>query len=157
MTAFATARRHKLETSANSITPVFRADPRLRRTATDKLNSGMQNLARLQTAVRQKVALPRLPGSAPPSRSASPTVPSACSTQPSTPAIGSVATTAPPSLTPAMKAEIECKKLKADRLAAEKEWADYMAAGVITLSDKPGTAGLNLVRFWDVCFLFYLI
>ena len=110
----------------------------------------MQNLASLQTSVRQKVALPRIPGSAPPSRSASPAVPSPCSTRPSTPsthAEGSVATT--PSLTPA---EIECTKLKYDRLAAEKEWADYMAAGVVTLSDKPGTAGLNLVHFWDVCF-----
>lgn len=155
MTTFATARRHKLETLANSVAPAFRVDPRHRPTAADKLKSGMQNLASLQTTVRQKVTLPRIPGSAPLSRSASPAVPSPYSTRPSTPSThtdGPIAATL--SLTPAAKAEIERTKLKLDRLAAEKEWADYMAAGVVTLSDKPGAAGLNLVHFWDVSFSF---
>lgn len=149
MTAFATARRHKLEmsqmpaNSANQGLARAATDPRLRSTATDKLNSGMQNLASMQTTVRQKVALPRLPGSAPHSRSASPAVPSPCSTRPSTP-VGSTSTTP---LTPAVT---EREKLKLDRLAAEKEWANYMAAGVVIPSGKHGASGLNLVHFWDV-------
>lgn len=151
MTAFATARRHKLETSQMSAKSAIQGlskpmDPRHRPTATDKLSSGMQNLGSKQTTVRQKVVLPRLPGSVPPSRSASPAVPvlSPRSTRPSTPA----PTT---SLTPAA---IECEKLQADRLAAEKEWADYMAAGVISSSEKHGATGLNLLHFWDVSHLF---
>jgi hypothetical protein len=123
----------------------------------DKLHGGMQNLVNLQTTICQKVALPRLPGSVLSnfsSRPASPAVlfasPSSC--PPSTPIDNS---TAP--LTPAEKAEIERDKLKLDCLAAEKEWAEYMAAGVVTLSEKPGSAGLNLVHFWDVSHLFCFI
>ncbi len=144
--------------STHSVTRQFTrtaSDPRLRPTATDKLHSGMQNLASLQTTVRQKVALPRLPGSALPSRPTSPAVPSPSPfpCPPSTPVDHN--STAPLTLTE--KAEIKCEKVKLDRLAAEKEWTDYMAAEVIALSDKPGSAGLNLVHFWDVSHLFHLL
>lgn len=160
MTAFATARRHKFEASqvsTHSVTRQFTrtaSDPRLRPTATDKLHSGMQNLASLQSTVRQKVALPRFPGDVSSSRPASPAVPSA---SPSPCPLSTSVDISTATFTLAEEAEIERDKVKLDRLAAEKEWAEYMAAGVVALSDKPGSAGLNLVHFWDVSHLFCLI
>ncbi|KAF8154651.1 hypothetical protein B0H34DRAFT_799415 [Crassisporium funariophilum] len=41
----------------------------------------------------------------------------------------------------------ELERCKLDRFAAEREWADYMAAGVVTMIGK---VGVNLVHFWDI-------
>ena len=58
------------------------------------------------------------------------------------------AITPPPSVDPieltvAEKAALEAERVKLG-LAAEKEWAEYLAAGVVRMDD--------LVHFWDVSF-----
>ena len=107
--------------------------------ACEKLASGMRRMASLQSTSWRIVSLPMLPGSIQQTLSA---VPSAAPTVTPPP---SVIPATSIELTTAEKAALEAESVKLDRLAAEKEWAEYLSVGVVGHSD-----GLNLVRFWDV-------
>jgi hypothetical protein len=151
MTAFATAQRRKAEseqmTPATNVGTVPRSSGCV---ASDRLENGLRRMASLQSIQRRKAHLPAMPGS----RSSSPAL-----SRTSSPALGTTlemptAWSATPTsnlisaaeISAAEREVVEREKLRLDRVQAEKQWATYLAAGVVS------PEGLNLVRFWDVSF-----
>jgi len=79
------------------------------------------------------------------SRTSSPALGTTSETPPARPTTSTNLTSAT-EITAAEREVVEREKLRLDRVQAEKQWATYLAAGVVS------PEGLNLVRFWDVNF-----
>jgi hypothetical protein len=152
MTAYATAQRHKAE--SEQMTPAPNAGTAQRSSgcvASDRLENGLRRMASLQSIQRRKAHLPAMPGSRSSSpalsRTSSPALGTTSETPTARPATSTSNLTSATEITAAEREVVEREKLRLDRVQAEKQWATYLAAGVVS------PEGLNLVRFWDVSFV----
>jgi hypothetical protein len=159
MTAFATSRRHEAEQqeclAKPHLTHTAAVSKPTSHSASEKLANRLRKMASLQSTSRRIVALPALPGIGPArSATSSPSIepPSSALSNPSTGLTLNQPLARKANLSSVEKAAIEAERVKLDRRAAEKEWAEYLAAGTVSVTD-----GLNLVRFWDVSSLILVI
>jgi hypothetical protein len=147
MTSFCTAKRHKEEKNLIQVSQKsLRSEKRLPHdVASANLSRGMDKLLNLQSAasIRRTASLPPLPGSNPASPFISVNQLPVCDSGPSAiqlePGLGRGRD----------KSEVE--KLKDDRIMAEREFALYLSAGLVKVTD-----GTSLVRFWDVSEYFHV-
>ncbi len=146
MTSFCTAKHHKEEKNLIQVSQKSsRSEKRLPHdVASTNLSCGMDKLLNLQSAasICRTASLPPLPGSNLASPFLSVVRLPVCDSGPS-------ATQLVPGQSDRDKSEEE--KLQNDWVIAEQEFALYLSAGLVKVTD-----GTSLVRFWDVSEYFHV-